>query len=94
MAAPHTLAWLRAEGRRLQLESELIGEFWLTPPPADSPWRERRREQELDWRRKALGRLRWQLPLTWRLHWLLRLLTVGLWGRRGSPDRDDSPTES
>ena len=63
-AARHTLAWLRAERRRLELELRLIGVFGLTPPPADTPWRERRREQELGWRRRALCRLRWQLPLT------------------------------
>ena len=80
-SARHTLAWLRAERRRLDLELRLVGVFGLTPPPADSPWRERRREQELDWRRKALRRLRWQLPLTWGLHALLRVLSVGRWGR-------------
>lgn len=53
------------------MELRLIGEFGLTPPPANAPWRERRRAQELDW----------QLPVTWGLHWLLRLLTLGLWGR-------------
>ena len=31
------------------------------PSPAAAPWRERRREQELDWRGKALRRLRWQM---------------------------------
>ena len=79
--APYTLDWLRAERRRLELEVRLIGEFGLTPPPADAPWRERRRAQEMDWRRRAIRRLRWQLPLTWLLHWLLRVLTLGLWGR-------------
>ena len=92
-AARHTLAWLRAERQRLELEVRLIGVFGLTPPPADAPWRERRREQELDWRRKALRRQRWQLPLTWGLHGLLRLLTLGLWGRRRSPERDNEETE-
>ncbi len=92
-SARHTLAWLRAERRRLDLELRLIGEFGLTPPPADAPWRERRREQELAWRRRALKRLRWQLPLTWGLHWLLRLLTLGLWGRRGASERHMDPSE-
>ena len=92
-AARHTLAWLRAERRRLDWELRLIGVFGLTPPPADTPWRERRREQELDWRRKSLRRLRWQLPLTWCLHWLLRLLTLGLWGRRGASERHMDPSE-
>ncbi len=63
-AAGHTLAWLRAERRRLSLELRLVGEFGLTPPPADAPWRKRRRDQELDLRRRALRSLRWQLPLT------------------------------
>lgn len=81
-AARHTLHWLRAERRRLDLELRLIGVFGLTPPPADAPWRERRREQELDWRRRALRRLRWQLPLTLCLHGLLRAITLGLWGGR------------
>ena len=74
--ARFTLDWLRAERRRLELELRLIGVFGLTPPPADAPWGERRRERELDWRRRALGRLRWQLPLTWCLHWLLRATTL------------------
>ena len=80
-AAPYTLDWLRAERRRLELELRLIGVFGLTPPPADAPWRERRRDRELEWRRRSLRRLRWQLPLTWCLHWLLRVLTLGRWGR-------------
>ncbi len=85
-SARHTLVWLRAERRCMELELRLIGEFGLTLPPADAPWRERRRDQELDWRRRALRRLRWQLPLTWCLHWLLRALTLGLWGRRAQTE--------
>ncbi len=84
--ARYTLDWLRAERRRLALELRLVGEFELTPPPADAPWRERRRDQELGWRRRALRRSRWQLPLTWCLHWLLRALTLGLWGRRAQTE--------
>ena len=80
-AAPHTLDWLRAERQRMELELRLIGVFGLTPPPADAPWGERRREREQEWRRRALRRLRWQLPLTWCLHWLLRGLTLGRWAR-------------
>ena len=94
-AARHTLGWLRAEQRRLTLELQLIGEFGLTPPPADAPWRERRRDQELDWRRRALRRLRWQLSLTWCLHWLLRTLTLGLlWGRRAQAESPRRPLPS
>ncbi|MYA01863.1 MAG: hypothetical protein F4Y35_08765 [Chloroflexi bacterium] len=80
--ARHTLGWLRAERRRLELELRLVGEFGLTPPPADAPWRERRRDRELDWRRRAVRRLRWQLMITWCMHWLLRMLSLGLWGRQ------------
>ncbi|MCY3570534.1 MAG: hypothetical protein OXH19_04240 [Chloroflexi bacterium] len=80
--ARYTLDWLRAEMRRLELELRLIGVFGLTPPPADVPRGERRRERELEWRRLALRRLRWQLPATWCLHRLLRALTLGLWGRQ------------
>ncbi|MDE0101996.1 MAG: hypothetical protein OXN89_06420 [Bryobacterales bacterium] len=76
----YTLGWLRAERRRLELELRLVGVFGLTPPPADAPWGERRREREVEWRRRALRRLRWQIPLTWCLHWLLRGLTLGRWG--------------
>ena len=85
------MAWLRAERRRLELELRLIGVFGLTQLPADAPWRERRREQELDWRRRVLRRLRWQLPLTWCLQGLLRLPPLGLWGRRGALKRDEDP---
>ncbi|MXY85726.1 MAG: hypothetical protein F4Y95_04335 [Chloroflexi bacterium] len=48
--ARHTLDGLRAERRRLELELRLIGVFGLTPPPADAPWRERRR-----WRGNGLA---------------------------------------
>lgn len=41
----------------------------------------RRRERESNWHRRALGRLRWQLPLSWGLHGLLHAITLGLWGR-------------
>lgn len=46
-AARHTLAWLWVQRRRPDLELRLNGVFGLTPPPADAPWRERRRDQEL-----------------------------------------------
>lgn len=61
----------------LDLEVQLVGELGLTPPPADSFWRERRRDEEVDWRRQALRRLRWQTQLTWCLRWLFRALTLG-----------------
>ena len=87
--ARYTLDWMRAERKRLDLEIRLIGVFGLTPPPADAPWRERRRDNEVDWRRRALWRLRWQIPPTWCRHWLLRVFTLGLWGRaRGTSQND------
>jgi len=88
--ARSTLDWLRAERQRLRLELRLIGVFGLTPPPADAPWGERRRERELEWRRRALRRLRWQRPLTWCLHWLLRVFTLGLWGRAKDTSQNDT----
>lgn len=81
---------LGTERRRLELGLRLIGVFGLTTPMADAPWGERGREQELAWLRKGLRRLRWQLPLTWSLHALLRMLTLGAWGRPASGNRDDS----
>ncbi|MXY87137.1 MAG: hypothetical protein F4209_08340 [Chloroflexi bacterium] len=36
-SARYALDWVRAERKRLDLEIRLIGEFGLTPPPADVP---------------------------------------------------------
>ena len=45
--ARHTLAWLRAERRHLEIEHRLIGVFGLTAPPGDSPRERVRRTSEL-----------------------------------------------
>lgn len=79
--ARHTFAWLRAERRTLELELVLAGEHQLSLPPAEGPWSNARRRRELRLRESALHdtgvRLFWTRPL----HWLMRSLTLGLWGR-------------
>ena len=79
--ARHTLAWLRADRRVLELELQLAGEHQLALPPADDPWSPARRRRELRLRQAALHdtgvRLFWTRPL----HLMMRTLTLGLWGR-------------
>lgn len=77
----HTLAWLRAERRTLELELLLAGEQRLSLPPAEGPWSNARRRRELRLRESALQTTRVRLFWTRPLHWLMRSLTLGLWGR-------------
>lgn len=79
--ARHTLAWLRASRRLIELELRLIDEHQLTLPPADYPWSNARRRRELRTRQAALNHIRRQLFWTKPLHWLMRALTLGRWGR-------------
>lgn len=79
--ARHTLAWLRASRRLIELELQLADEHQLTLPPADYPWSNARRRRELCTRRAALNQIRLQLFWTKPLHWLMRALTLGRWGR-------------
>ena len=79
--ARHTLGWLRAERRVLELELQLAGDHQLTLPPADEPWSETRRRRELRYREAALHTARVRVFWTTPLHWLMRALTLGLWGR-------------
>ena len=72
---------LRADQRLLELELELVGEHRLTLPPADRPWDGPRRQTELRVTREALRRVRRDRRRAWVVHWLLRLLTLGVWGR-------------
>ncbi|MDE2747071.1 MAG: hypothetical protein OXI41_13995 [Chloroflexota bacterium] len=72
---------LRADERLLELEIELVGEHGLTLPPAGRPWDGPRRQTELRVTREALGRVRRDRRRAQVVHWLLRLLTLGLWGR-------------
>lgn len=74
---------LRADERLLELELELVGEHGLTLPPADRPWDGLRRQTELRVMREALGRVRRDRRRAQVVHWGLRLLTLGLWGRDG-----------
>ena len=77
----HTLAWLRASRRLLELELQLIDDHQLTLPPADYPWSNARRRRELRTRQAALHHIRLRLFWTKPLHWLVRALTLGRWGR-------------
>ena len=77
----HTLGWLRAERRVLELEMQLADDHQLTLPPADEPWSETRRRRELRYRETALHTARVRVFWTTPLHWLMRALTLGLWGR-------------
>ena len=79
--AKHTLAWLSAKRWVLELELLLAGEHELTLPPADYPWSSSRRRRELRLRQADLRRTRIQLFWTRPLHWLMRAVTLGLWGR-------------
>ena len=72
---------LRADERLLELELELVGEHGLTLPPAARPWDGLRRQTELRVTREALRRVRRDRRRAEVVHWLLRLLTLGLWGR-------------
>ncbi len=73
---------LRADERLLELEIELVAEHGLTLPPAGRPWDGPRRQTELRVTREALRRVRRDRLRAQVVHWLLRLLTLGLWGRR------------
>ncbi|MDE2968453.1 MAG: hypothetical protein OXS30_13325 [Chloroflexota bacterium] len=72
---------LRADERLLELELELVGEHGLTLPPAGRPWDGPRRQTELRVTREALRRVRRDRRRAQVVHWMLRLLTLGLWGR-------------
>ncbi len=73
---------LRADERLLELELELVGEHDLTLPPADRPWDGIRRQSELRVLRQSHQRVRGDRRRAQVVHWTLRLLTLGLWGRR------------
>ena len=84
---PHTLAWLRLQERLLVVEIELLDDHRLTLPPAELPWDEVRRHDELRLRRRELADVRRQRAWTQVLHVLARIATVGLWGRPPSLER-------
>ena len=79
--ASYTLGWLRAELRVLELELQLTDDHQLTLPPADEPWSETRRRRERRYREAALHTAQVRIFWTTPLHWLMRALTLGLWGR-------------
>lgn len=79
--AAHTLEYLQAQERLMQLEIAMADEHRLTLPPDTFPWDGIRRHAELRLRQRVLNRVRRQRRWTWLLHWSARLLTLGLWGR-------------
>ena len=79
--ARHTLAWLQATRRMLELEIALVDDHQLTLPPAHYAWTVMRRGRELHRRHAALRSTRVRLFWTTPLHRLMRALTLGLWGR-------------
>ena len=78
-----TVERLRADERLLQLELEVVGEHGLTLPPADRPWDGIRRQSELRVLDQALQQVRRERRRAQLRHWVLRLLTLGLWGLWG-----------
>ena len=78
---PDTLAWIGMTERLLRLEIQLIDDRQLTLPPAEGPWDDVRRENELQLRQHRLKQLRVQRLWTEPLHWTARLVTLGRWGR-------------
>ena len=84
---PHTLAWLRLQERLLVVEIELLDDHRLTLPPAERPWDEVRRHDELRLRRRELADARRQRAWTQVLHMLARIATLGMWGRAPSLER-------
>ncbi len=89
--AAYTLDYLRAEESLLELEIALAGEHRLTLPPDNYLWDRIRRHGELRLRRRVLQRVRRERRWTQLLHWLARLLTLGLWGRAPRLDRQLQP---
>ncbi len=72
---------LTSELRMTELEIELIDAHVLTLPPADYPWDGIRRHSELRLRRRTWERLRHERRRARVRRWLLRVVTLGLWGR-------------
>ena len=69
----------KAEERRWELEVAMIGEFGLTLPPETEPLSESRRDDHLQWRRRALGKARTERVRAERLQVVRRVITLGLW---------------
>ena len=69
----------RATVRRWELEVAMLEDFRLTLPPETEPLNASRREDHVRWRKEALAAARPELAKAKRLHWLRRVLTLGLW---------------
>lgn len=77
------LAWLQVEKRVRELEVIMLEEHGLTLPPETMPLTGLWRSSQINWRREALRDLR--RAVAWR-RLVRRVLTLGLWGRKGGPD--------
>ena len=73
------LGWLASEVRLLELEVELVERYGLTLPPEVEPLRGFRREDQIRWRKNALGDARRRMARAKGRRWVRRVLTLGLW---------------
>ena len=73
------VARLEAEVDQMALEVQMSEETGLTLPPAVRPWQVGERRDQLDWRRKALLRLRREKASAVRWRRLRRVMSGGLW---------------
>ena len=76
------LAWLETEARVRELEVAMLEEHGLTLPPEKQPLHGLYRNDQLNWRRKTLFKVR--RAVAWR-HLLRTVLTFGLWRSRWWP---------
>ena len=73
------IARLEIEVEQKKLELRMSDEMELTLAPAVRPWEDGERRDQMEWRRKALRRLRRELARALRWRALRRLCTGGLW---------------
>ena len=50
-------AFLYIRRRMLEIEVQLINDFWLTHPESETPWQDRQRSRELEWRYELIPQL-------------------------------------
>ena len=75
------LAWASRRERILELEVAMLEEHGLTLPPETAPLRGLDRGDQLNWRVRELAKVRRRRAGLVRLHWVRRVLTLGLWRR-------------
>ena len=75
------LAWASRRQRILELEVAMLEERGLTLPPETAPLVGLDRREQLSWRERELARVRTRRGRLELLHWVRRVLTLGLWRR-------------